>query len=91
MFHFKFKVNECYSSGENAVSIGCAGFDGPESSARVTGRGDVQDERGSVLHHPAVVDVLKRWQTTSDDSFCCPDYALEFGSFVQGGETKTDG
>ena len=35
----------------------------------------------SMLYHPAVVDVLKRWQTTSDDPLCCPEYALEFGSF----------
>ena len=78
-----------YSSGEKAVSMsGCAGFDGPESSTRGKWLEEVMSRmRGvscnlaSALHHPAVVHVLKHWQTTSNDPLRCPDYALEFGSF----------
>ena len=41
-------VNDCYSSGEKAVSSSsCAGFDGPESR-RMSGRGNVQVERGQL-------------------------------------------
>ena len=55
-----------YSSWQKAVSMsGCAGFVLvlalnllPEGSGR---KGNVQDF-ASMLQHPAVVDVLKRWQ-----------------------------
>lgn len=33
----------------------------------------------NALSDPAVVDVLKRWQTIADDLLHCPDYVLEFG------------
>ena len=76
--------------GKKAVSMsGCADFDDPESSTRGKRLEEVMSRmRGvscnyvGVLCHPAVVDVLKCWQTTSNDPLRCPDYALEFGLFL---------
>ena len=84
-------VDERYSSGEKAVSkSGCASFDGSESSTREKWLEEVMSRMRGVncsfartFYHPGVVDVLKRWQTTSNDPLRTPDYALEFGSFLQ--------
>ena len=81
-------VNERYCPGEKAVSMsGCAGFNGPGFSIRGKWLKEVMSRmRGvsynfaSALHYPAVVDVLKPWQTTSNGPLCCPFYVLAVGA-----------
>lgn len=93
-FNMSTVAGEHHSSGERT----CAGFDGPESSSR--GRGwkrwclwgeKVSYNPASAICDAAVVNVLKRRQTTSDDPLNCPDHALELVLLLWGGGSKPDG
>ncbi len=48
----------------------------------MTWMGGVSYNLASSFCDPAVLKVLKCWQTTADDPLCCPDYTLELGPFL---------